>query len=587
MISRDDDSLLASTNTGAAADGLAHQVTRPPSFRGQVGLQAVGWSAFLAITLGLSFAAYTVRYRKLGFGADTWVHLALVRRTLTHGWFSGDAFYADTGTPPYYSLSHIVLAIFSQLSGVSPHDLWIALPPFAAAGILVATFAYLRVFTGSVVIAAFGAAGEMLLTIPYDPIWGVPLFPRALALLPRALALLCHVRACRSERRVWLFGCGVALAACFATHLFMGIFCLLSLLLLECASNVGRLRPTARVLVPGILGPLLSSPWLINLVLRWHERQAHVPELFDPSRPLFRQEVWSAAFGDLTVSMYRPAGLLHAMPLSLWFLTLVGLAQCLGRVWNRTAGSVERYALLSTAVTGVLLLTPVFGLLLALGGVWTTRMVQVVPFALLIGLGCDYCMRTISRFGERSWKSRTAALGALFGFLAAVWLASHGVLALMGEWSRIGVFFEHGPLANWQLEADLKQRGLRAHTILSDPLTSYLLPYYLGAHVVAIPAEHGSAYLDHQRRALDVSKVFNPRTSIAELRRVLDEYQVDALAIPTATVWFMPQRFNAMALQGPRLVRRLRTQPSFEEIGAHSDLVFFRYRGSSRAGPRE
>jgi hypothetical protein len=52
------------------------------------------WLAGAASVSIFAWASWAIRFITLRPTADTWVHLAYIRRTLEHGWFPGDAFYA-------------------------------------------------------------------------------------------------------------------------------------------------------------------------------------------------------------------------------------------------------------------------------------------------------------------------------------------------------------------------------------------------------------------------------------------------------------------------------------------------------------
>ncbi|MBI4514943.1 MAG: hypothetical protein HY699_03895 [Deltaproteobacteria bacterium] len=527
------------------------------------------WLGLIAVTAGFAAAAYRVRFHLLNTEADTWVHLALIRHTMEHGWFAGDAFYADMGTPPYYSLLHGAAAAVCRLTGLAPHELWVVLPPFLIAATVAATFAWLRALTGDMRVASIGALTQLLLSAPADPAWCVIMYPRGLALVPYALALFAYLRWHERRQQRWLAAAALALGACLATHLFSGGFCALSLLFLDL--SLSRRLPSLGLVMVAAGGLLLSAPWLLNVLLRWREREVLAPELFDASQPLFGHETWSISWGPATLLMYRPDAILKALPGPVWIPVALGLLLALWRWRTGTATASERFALYATFGTLLLLLTPIFGVLKTAGGVWTGRMVQVIPLALLAGAGT---VGTSSLVRHYAWPGRAAALalgaGVLWGTALAVW-------TYFNAWSQLTWFFAPGPLQNWHLEDELAQTGFTPRVVLSDPMTSYVLPYYLGTAVVAMPPAHGSAYVDHRTRLKAVANAFNPLTRSAELFAILDRYQVDAVAIAAPRVWN-----QQLATQAAALLPRLQRMAAFEDTGCCTGLTILRYRPEPR-----
>jgi hypothetical protein len=527
--------------------------------------------ALATAMMGFAWASYRAAPLLLWAQSDTWVHLALTRRTLEHGWFPGDGFYVDARTPPYYSLEHILLAAVSALSGSAPHELWQPLSPVATAVTLAVTFAWLRELTGDPRMALLGTCVELLVTAPYDPPWAVPLYPRAVALIPRALALLCFVRARRTGEAAWAWAAGGALGVCIATHLFIGVFTILNLVFLALAfGGVSR-----RLVQLPALGVALGVPWILNAVNAWRHRETLVSELFDPTRPLFNRDVWTAMAGAVPLTMYRPTALFSALQYpALWVAVGVGLSWCLAALLTRQTTVTERYVLWSTLGTALLLFTPMYGVALAVGGVWSMRLVQVVPVALLAGLG-------IVRAIDVGWRIPAATWRVVYLLVVATLLvlgASHTLRDVQRRadyWAFWSAAKGIAPFGDWHIGQRLDRRGGRPRVVLSDPTSSYLLPYTIGSYVVAMPAAHGSAYVDHSTRNRAVMRAFNPKTPTPELLAILDMYGVDAVAVAELNEW--PTKTHS-----DRFVRRLRRLPFFEDTGCCDALRVFRYHPPAR-----
>ena len=536
-----------------------------------VGSERLWLAVLVVIMAGYAWVGYRWRFMLLNPLRDTWVHLAYIRRTMEGGCFPGDAFYAGLPTPPYYSLEHMVLAGVSTLTGAPPHVIWLTLPPLIAIVIVGAAYVWLRALTGDARIAVAGAAAELFVQAP-DPAWLVLPYPRAVSLPLLALALFCYLRGRQRNRLDFLVLAGLALGVCAGTHLYVGAFCLLGLLFLELALAPAIARRSPWLLVTVVTGLLVSAPWVLNALHSWRLRQTLVPQTFDATG-----EVWRVSAGPLTFSMFRPTAIVDALPPSLWPLAVVGLACCAWRSCRRRATLADRYALLATAGTLMLLLTPIFGVLASVAGVWTRRMIRVVPFPLLVGLAATGTADLIRSCTRPYWRRSLAIAVVLLG----LWVAREPIRNLrtpLPTWARgANAFTTGGPLGNWQFAAQVAASGPLPRVVLSDTWTSYLLPYYLGCSVVAIPDGHGSPYVDHSARAQAVARVYDPHTPLSEIRAILDRYGVDMLAVSRQTLW-EPQR----TAQGRALVERLRHEQDFVDTGCCGSLTLLRYQPRPR-----
>jgi hypothetical protein len=526
----------------------------------------------LGAMMGFAWLAYRHRFALFFQWSDTWVHLAFIRRTIEHGWFPGDAFYEAMPTPPYYSLEHVILAAASWSFGVAPHELWLLLPPLVGVMTMFACYLWLRALTGDARIAAIGASVELLVQAP-DPTWTVMPYPRAVALAPLFSALFLYRRA-RQRSRLWFaVAAGLAAGLSLGIHLFVGGFCLLGLIFLEVASNGRGWKPHGLLFVALGIALVVASPWIVNVLNRWQERELLVPQLFDVAG-----EVWTYALAGVTLTSYQPRLVLSVLPWPLWPLLLLGLAASTLRYCRGGETTADRYGVWATAFTLVILLTPLYGVVASVLGVWAARMSQVIPTSLLIAQGVGQLATWAAHSSRFHPVARrvvaAAAVGALLYFtLAIVWYRSR-------TYASAEVFLSLGPFGRWDLEEVLKRNGVVPRVVLSDPLTSYMLPYYLGCHVVVIPAGHGSAYVDHGRRERAVARVFSNRTGMRDIHEILGHYRVDAVAISRHQPW--PQAGRSEAL-----LKRLRKNPAFQESGCCGEPALLRYLGPRAPGTTE
>ncbi|MBI1817912.1 MAG: glycosyltransferase family 39 protein [Deltaproteobacteria bacterium] len=525
-------------------------------------LRATWLTVPLALMVAFAWASYQRRYILLNPWGDNWVHLTYIRATIAHGWFPGDAFYGGPHTPPYYCLADIVLAGVCALTGQPPHVVWLALPPVIAVTTMAAIFVWLRALTGDDRIAVIGAATEMLVSVP-DQTWTAMPLPRTLAVAPLALGLYCYLRGCRAREWPWLIAAGIALGVSLATHLFVGGAGLLSLGALDLSLNWPRRRPSRELAIVATLGLTLATPWIANVAIGWLHRAPTSAKVFT-----ITPEVLTLPLGPMSLRLHHPLAVLNVLPSAVWLPVALGVGLTLWRCHEGRARVVDRYVLIATAGALIILFTPFYGLLLAIAGVWTARVVQVVPLSLLAGIGIvggfDR-LRSSTRLGRLRIVATTVGV-LLVAFV--VWSVTGNIRAGVGGtgWG----YFTQGPLGDWNLVDKIAQTGPVPRVVLSDPWTSYLLPYYVGCSVLVMPAMHGSAYEDHLTREQAAGRVFRPRTPIAEVRRTLDEYQIDALAIARNQPW--PQAGDA-----DDLLVRLRRHPAFLDTGCCDQFVLLRY----------
>lgn len=504
--------------------------------------------------------------------SDTWVHLTLIRQTIEHGWFAGDAFYAGFPTPPYYSLAHLLFAAVCVLTGWPPHEVVIAAPPLLVVITLAASFAWLHALSGDRRVAVVGAAVVLLVNTP-GPNWpGMP-YPRAMALTPFALTLLCYLRARQTGHAGYLAAAGILLGTCVATHLVVGTTCVLAVILLELALAPVPWRPSPRILICLVIGASTAGPWLWNIVRQSFQRGTVAPHPYS----IIRND-WLFTLGPYTLRMYRPDAILDALPAPLWLVVALGLVAGAARWRAGRATVADRYALIASIGALALLLTPLFGILFYGGVNWTRRLVQVIPYDLLAGLGAATMLDQLRSSGRLA-RVRPGLAGAVcVGMLALVWAVAAPIYQeVVAAEATSDALKVNGPLGDWNIERAVAETGTQPTVVFADILTSYLLPYALGCTVVAVPAAHGSALIDHPPRERDVHRVFLGTTKTPALLAILDAYHVDTIAItlhPSNMFDTWPTADQASAL-----LRRLRRLPMFVDTGCCSDeLVLLRYQ---------
>lgn len=490
---------------------------------------------------------------------DGWAHLGAIRRTVERGAFPGDVFYAGEPTPPYYSLAHVVFALLSTVSGAAPHELLAGLPPVIVVLVIGAVFQWLRTLSGDVRVALAGAAVELLVSLP-GPRWQSMTFPRSIALLPLYLAWWAYVRGRRGGGIGWIIAAGVLLGVCLATHLFTGGLCLAGIVVHEWAVRGDRPRSLARPLLAAACGLVVAAPWLASFAVA----ATGAPEAVHFSFRLSGAVVAPFAAAPW-IRVLRPGDALAAWPAALWAPAGLGLLAAVARTWRRTATDGDRYALLSLGLAALVVFTPIFSLTVAALGVWAPRLLLLAPLSLAFGLG------TAALFGNpgSSLARQVGAAAVMVAVGLGAWGSVRGTALDRREYG--AALRRGGPLGTWALEAELARRGVEPGVVLTDPQTAYLLPYLLGAYVVAAPAAHGSPYVDHASRERDARAFMGGSLPFPRMSEILDRYGVDTVAVSRLSSWPLENSSSV-------LLERLRRWPAVEDAGCCSSVAFFRRR---------
>ncbi|MBI1813382.1 MAG: hypothetical protein HYR72_00195 [Deltaproteobacteria bacterium] len=523
----------------------------------------------LAIALVYAAAAHGLWPSLTTESADTWAHLAVIRHTIERGWFPGDPFYAGLPTPPYYSLAHILAASVSALSGLPPLDVLLLAPYVTAPLVVAAEFAWLRALSSDTRLAAIGAGVTLLIRAP-GPAWAVLSYPRAIALAPLALALMWRRRAHESNSIPYDVAAGCALGVCLVTHLFVGGIAMLAVGVLDLAHRRPAPRSQRHIILIWAIGLLVAAPWLLNFIDAWYHRPREIAHVFRDSWDNYTQSI-----GPVTLTMRSPTAMFAALPAPLWIPAGAGLIFSLLR-WRRGRATIaDRYALYATAVALLLLLTPLYGCVVLLAAAWADRVVLLMPFSLLIGIGvCGATESIRDRCRDRRrWLPGRLALAAGILFVGS-WIGIATYRTALWDYAMTRTF--SGPLArqDWQPIAKAVANGSAPCTVASDPWTSYLLPYYLGCNVLIMLPEHGSPYADHVARQRLAYRIYDPSTPMSDVKIMLDAYDTTAVIIDLHRQW--PHEESAQAV-----ARRFRQSPLFEDTGCCEDWRIFRYHSQA------
>jgi len=508
----------------AALWGLVAWRAHGPAPRAPDGLPR--W-AVVGVLLAAALAAWHVARLgpPMGYMSDTPDHVGTLRRMLQTGeLFPADAFFRDAGSlgaDPRKGLWHGVVALITRLAGLDPIESWswigaLIVPFFvfnvAALGFLCRPPAGAAVTAWAFVLTYGG-------TLALSPIRTMVFASRMgdqLA-LATTVAVLADLRAPARTTRgaAAVLGFSAVAAHVFAAIQFAIVFTALGLGLL-----VRDRRPGPE------LRRLAGTTLLVAL--------ACLPYL------LFRT---SQAYAPANIIHTEPQGLLYlGGPLQVvsigqlwdwmgWAWVLVPLAW--PWLWTRGRSNLAVLFLLTSSLAvaliiydplAVAVLQPRLGYLLM-------RMICLVPFAAIVAWLLPDLIAVLRASGPRSRRVGAGALLALA--LAVLWPAVHDATQVLANPDLIAEPERREDPRHWRTEFGWMARHLdRGCVVLSDPVTSYMVPMMTGRYVATLVDQHSSPNDSLAlTRILDARDALDPYGSWSRTRGVVRRYGVQVLVL--------------------------------------------------------
>jgi len=522
---------------------------------------------------------YSVKY-------DTWMHLAIIQRGITHGLFAGDPYYPHHPTPPHYSLVDVFYIYASKSTGLAPHVLWGHLSfLFAGLMFLASVCWYRELFQG----ARLGWLTGLWFIVSLSGIWHYATYPRHVALIFFFLTLFFYFRSANRIRDVVY--CGVSLGLCIMTHLFTGVMCvtlLIGYVLLGWGVDAIHRKQwlwkhELRRLASIPIGCIVGSPWLYVF---GKEALTHT----ETSASQYSIPGWHVDTTILgwTFTIYKPSRFVEAFSNDLWILAGIGFLICVVYI---VRGDYEprHVFLVSSAIIPVLvLLTPLYLPVVRAFGEWMpSRFLAVMPVPPLAVVTCAMLGRCLLAI-----KARYKPLGA--GIAGAGLILAFTLMVLVvGPCAVEQKLIYEGrdkiltPLLTWDKDFLALNGMLDEKVVLTDPTTAYFLPYYTGAYVVATRLGHGSPYINDEARHADVSAMFDPNTSVARRYELLNRYQVGYIMLnfrrPRADKTASRAEWIPRAYLGARKAT-FDQKTGFRLVYDVNDLVVYEYQRVDQGG---
>jgi hypothetical protein len=524
---------------------IARSVGARRAARGATAFARVeAWPPLKGVALGMTLlaaaltAVYAARFgTPLHLISDSPDHVGTLRRMIEHGvLFPNDAFYRGAGTAgvdPRKFLWHGELALMAHLARVSPLQIWRNLPALLSP-LLVLAAAMLGMLLAGGAGAAVSAwalmltyGGSMMATPLRETVFAAKLGDQ-LALAASVALLADLTRPARGSRAA-----AVALAiAAAATHVFAAfqftlvIGALAAGLILRdrgIGTTLRRLTVTALAMAAAVL------PFVI-----WQVARSPQPVNMIHLEPQGLLTLWSG------VRVVSPGVLWDWMGATWWLFPLFAVP-----LWREGRKDPAALFLLTTAcgVAFVLFCPPLVAALEPRVGYLLMRVAWMTPIAGLAG----WALPRLSR-GARAASPRTRATA--WAMLALVALAfAPAVLdaaRVMIHGREIAAAERERTAAAFADDVRVLERDLGAGSVvLSDPLTSYVVPMLSGQYVVTLLDQHSSPSDAHALdRLMDARDALDPYADWNRTREVIDRYGVTAIVlnarmkdVPTLDYW--------------------------------------------------
>lgn len=425
---------------------------------------------FCAVLVG-GYLTKRADYAIFDLSADTWYHLAVIRRVATFG-LHASPYYPDVGYD--FSLYHIVLGLISK-QGVDPillwrNLLWVSTPLMLASFFLLSFRIVQETRTAflSMILAGigfgFGWAGSI------TPGFGIQFsnYPWQIAISFLFLTMFFVLsRGENSHRDTYLASICAALVLC--SHIAVGI--LLAESLAAYLLAFGDIRRVLKVVCGAIA---LSSPWLLVYFSLTIPRYLQVSRA--PSYPLYD-------IGGLSFWLLRSDFLLLA-------LSFLGILLYSFWFFKDRITTARLYCLISFLAVGTtILVPPIAGLMIILMGnvvLLRSSVLMLCPIlsAELLTCGSD---RVLSFLEGRGIGARTKTVSGLLHRSVRPGLTLIFLLIIMVSqlapkihfYSLTGSDLEEAQSLGLDISKFREQ--ISGSVVLSDPTTSVLLSYFSDA----------------------------------------------------------------------------------------------------------
>jgi hypothetical protein len=482
---------------------------------------------------------------------DTWVHLTLINDTINNGVFPGNPFYPNQSNVLNYSIIHLIGAELFFLVEVPPHIILIPLSFLAILLRILVAFVWTRYLLnneklGLLAVTIYVISSGSIFSPTFHFLW----YPFSLAITVSSLTFLFILKSVTDGQLKCAFISALLFAITIMLHLVAGAFLFLAIISFLFFYAILKGRPQKRMSYRFILffiaGIVLAVLWLYQLILPYFFRTSS-----PSSSPLLsnssNQGVTST--GVFYLAPYLQLVLFRINILRSFFvisfgrnvilisLIVIGFYKFV-RDFRKHQVTANEIYLLSNAIIPVVLsfIPPLFYFFNKLLRSSMARFMIVLPQLVFATIGFEWiCMVVYRKISSYKLKPgfKINARNTILLFLLIFLIMGISSLPKYVYYSNREDEMHTNPIFAWSTDFIwLKEHSAENSVVLSDPWTSYYIPYFAERKVVATHGEHSISYsISTRTRISDTLLALNVSTPIYETLNIIGKYNVSYILL--------------------------------------------------------
>lgn len=474
------------------------------------------------------------------WSADTWVHLTLINETINNGLFPSDPFFQNQPNILYYSLIHWLCAELHYFIEVPPHVLLIPIASLAVLLRILFVFVWIRYLLNNeklalLAISLYAVSSGSFFGPTFHWLW----YPFSLGITVSNLTFLFMLKSLKEDRLKFAVVSALFFSIVLMFHLIMGIFLFISLLGFLFFYAILKEKPQKRIcysfiiiLAVGIVLSLLWLGWIVppyfndvqspsnlvahgigtasnSFVFRWGNRFVYIAQ-FKIVSPWY---LFNNVFNQNSI---------------LISLAIIGFLKFLQNYKAFQTSESDVYLFSNTILPIVFsFIPPLFSIVFLKG--YIIRIMILIPQLVFATIGLEWiCTSAIRRISFINFRSISRSISKhILMFILIFLIIGISSLPRYVYYVNIENIHRSEPMIfEWEEDFTwLKAHSNRKDIILSDPWTSYYIPYFAERKIVAkLPAHSPTFSIDD--RLSDAILALNTSTPITKTLEIIKKYNV-------------------------------------------------------------
>jgi len=475
---------------------------------------------------------------------DTWVHLTLINETINSGVFPSDPFFQNQPNVSNYSMIHTLCAELYYFVEVPPHLLLISISSLAVLLQIIFAFIWIRYLLDNEKLALLAVA---IYVISLGSFFGSTFhflwYPFSMGLAVSNLTFLFMLRSLKEDRLKFAFISALFFSITIMFHLVVGAFIFIAIIGFLFFSKIIKGKSQKRIsyylLIILTVGIVFSLFWLGWILPQYFiETQSNSNLLnYGISRS---KNVFKWTFRYIHIAQFKIVSPQYSFfnvfnkNLVLIGLIIVGFYKFLQNVDANKATEREIYLLSNAIIPVVLSFTPpLFSFLDILLKGYAIRILIIFPQLAFAAIGLEWiCSVSFRKFSYDKFRPFKGLSKEIYLFLLIFLIIGISSLSKYvyyvnkeAEQKSLPMIFAWEDDFTW-----LKTQSDRKDVILSDPWTSYYIPYFVERKIVAMLPEHSPTF-SIDDRVSDALLALDMSTPLDETLAILKKYNVSFILL--------------------------------------------------------